>query len=88
MARSGQTMVDMANGPVQRIQPFVETALLVAERLNCRSAYLCQSASRLGHSYWRALRWLRFCHGIALRSAGEPSLESAWRTAFSDPARG
>ena len=65
---------------------YVASVVGVAERLNCRPAYLSQSASRLGYSYSNALRWLRFCHGIALRAAGEPSLESAWRTGFSDPA--
>ena len=64
---------------------YIASVAEVARRLNCRPGYLCQSASRLGYSYSRALRWLRFCHGIALRAAGEPSLESAWRTGFSDP---
>ena len=31
VARSGQTAVDMATGPVQRIQPFVETIVLQLE---------------------------------------------------------
>ena len=31
VSRSGQTVADMANGPVQRVQPFAETvALLVS----------------------------------------------------------
>jgi len=29
VARSGQTTADMANGPVQRIQPFPETVALL-----------------------------------------------------------
>ena len=64
---------------------YIASVAEVARRLNCRPAYLCQSASRLGYSYSRALRWIRFCHGIALRAAGEPSLESAFRTGFHDP---
>ena len=29
VARSGQTTVDMANGPIQRVQPFFETIALL-----------------------------------------------------------
>ena len=29
VSRRGQTVVDMANGPVQRIQPFPETIALL-----------------------------------------------------------
>ena len=42
VARSGQTTVDMANGPVQRIQPFVETVALL-ERLGAKSNHRCVS---------------------------------------------
>ncbi len=42
VARSGQTTVDMANGPVQRIQPFVETVALL-ERLGARNNHRCVS---------------------------------------------
>jgi hypothetical protein len=31
VGRSGQTTVDMANGPFQRIQPFPETIALLEE---------------------------------------------------------
>ena len=64
---------------------YFSSVIGVANILECRPAYLSQSASRLGYSYSRALRWLRFCHGIAIRRAGTRSLESAWRTGFSDP---
>ena len=37
VARSGQTTVDMANGPVHRIQPFVETIVLQLERLGAKN---------------------------------------------------
>ena len=42
VARSGQTTVDMANGPVQRIQPFVETIVLL-ERLGAKNNHRCVS---------------------------------------------
>ncbi len=42
VARSGQTTVDMANGPVQRIQPFVETVVLL-ERLGAKNNHRCVS---------------------------------------------
>ena len=42
VARSGQTTVDMANGPVQRIQPFVETVALL-ERLGAKNNHRCVS---------------------------------------------
>lgn len=42
VARSGQTTVDMANGPVQRIQPFPETVALL-ERLGAKNNHRCVS---------------------------------------------
>jgi ankyrin repeat protein len=42
VARSGQTTVDMANGPVQRIQPFPETVKLL-ESLGARNNHKCVS---------------------------------------------
>ena len=42
VARRGQTTVDMANGPVQRIQPFVETVALL-ERLGAKNNHRCVS---------------------------------------------
>ena len=42
VARSGQTTVDMANGPVQRIQPFPETVALL-ERLGAKNNHTCVS---------------------------------------------
>jgi hypothetical protein len=40
--RSGQTTVDMANGPVQRIQPFPETIKLL-ESLGAKNNHKCVS---------------------------------------------
>ncbi len=42
VARSGQTTADMANGPVQRIQPFPETVKLL-ESLGSKNNHRCMS---------------------------------------------
>jgi uncharacterized protein len=42
VARSGQTTVDMANGPVQRVQPFPETIKLL-ESLGAKNNHRCVS---------------------------------------------
>jgi ankyrin repeat protein len=42
VARSGQTTVDMANGPVQRIQPYPETIALL-EGLGAKNNHRCVS---------------------------------------------
>jgi ankyrin repeat protein len=42
VARSGQTTVDMANGPVQRIEPFPETIKLL-ESLGAVNNHRCVS---------------------------------------------
>ena len=38
--RAGQTTVDMANGPVQRMQPFPETIELL-EKLGAKNNHKC-----------------------------------------------
>jgi ankyrin repeat protein len=40
--RAGQTTIDMANGPVQRIQPFPETIALL-EKLGVKNNHKCKS---------------------------------------------
>ena len=45
----------------------------IAELLGCRPAYLTEAALRHGYQYSRALRWIRFLHGVALRAAGVDS---------------
>ena len=40
VARNGQTTVDMANGPVQRISPFLDTIALL-ERLGAKNNHKC-----------------------------------------------
>ncbi|MGH9324970.1 MAG: ankyrin repeat domain-containing protein [Vicinamibacteria bacterium] len=42
VARTGQTTADMANGPVQRIQPFPETVALL-EKLGSQNNHRCMS---------------------------------------------
>ena len=42
VARSGQTTVDMANGPVQRISPFLDTVALLA-KLGAKNNHRCVS---------------------------------------------
>jgi ankyrin repeat protein len=42
VSRRGQTTVDMANGPQQRVQPFPETIALL-ERLGAKNNHKCQS---------------------------------------------
>lgn len=42
VARSGQTTVDMANGPVQRISPFLDTIALL-EKLGVKNNHRCVS---------------------------------------------
>ena len=42
VARRGQTVADMANGPVQRIPPFVETVKLL-EKLGSKNSNKCRS---------------------------------------------
>jgi hypothetical protein len=42
VARSGQTVADMANGPVQRVSPFPETVALL-EKLGSKNNHKCVS---------------------------------------------
>jgi uncharacterized protein len=42
VARNGNTIVDMANGPRQRVQPFAETIALL-EALGAKNSYKCVS---------------------------------------------
>jgi uncharacterized protein len=42
VARSGQTVADMANGPVQRVSPFPETVALL-EKLGSKNSHRCVS---------------------------------------------
>jgi uncharacterized protein len=44
VSRRGQTVVDMANGPVQRVSPFPETIELL-EKLGAKNSHKCKSCS-------------------------------------------
>lgn len=67
------------------VRGYIASVKNVAKRLNCSPQYLSQSALRRGYSYSRALRWLRFCHGTALRSSGLHTDRCSWRIGFGDP---
>ena len=56
----------------------------IAERVGCRRAYLSEAALRHGFQYSRAVRWIRFLHGMALRAVGVDALTLAMRLGFSD----
>ena len=56
----------------------------VAAKLHLRPEYLSDSALKRGWSYSRALRWIRFLHGTALRREGVAADSIAWRLAFAD----
>lgn len=58
----------------------------VAAKLHLRPEYLSDSALKRGWSYSRALRWVRFLHGTALRHEGVAADSIAWRLAFADTA--
>lgn len=72
--------------PIYRGERYFHSVESVAARLDVRPAYLSQSALRRGYSYSKALRWIRFLHGLALRSGGAGALPAVWRIGFSDPA--
>ena len=42
ISRDGHTVVDMANGPVQRLRPFPETIALL-EKLGAKNTHRCVS---------------------------------------------
>lgn len=56
----------------------------IAELLGCRPAYLTETALRHGYQYSKALRWIRFFHGTALRATGLDAQAFAMRLGFSD----
>lgn len=59
-------------------------AVEIAKRVGCRRAYLSEAALRHGFQYSRAVRWIRFLHGMALRAEGVGALTLAMRLGFSD----
>lgn len=65
---------------------YIRTIATVAEIPNCRPEYLSETALKHGFSLSRALRWIRFSHGMALRDAGVGAQEIARRLGFNDRA--
>ena len=63
---------------------YLHTVSGVAELVGCRRGYLSEAALRHGYQYSRALRWIRFLHGMALRERGVSRLTMALRLGFSD----
>lgn len=57
----------------------------IARQIRVRPGYLSQSAFRRGYQYSRALRWIRFLHGVALYEGGIRNDHLARRLGFSDP---
>lgn len=65
-------------------QGYLSSIKQIADRLNCRPAYLSKSALRHGYSFSRALRWIRFLHAVTLLTAGCRTDTMVWRLGFSD----
>ena len=63
---------------------YLHRVVEIAERVGCRRAYLSEAALRHGFQYSRAVRWIRFLHGMALRVVGVDALTLAMRLGFSD----
>ena len=56
----------------------------IAERVGCRRADLSEAALRHGFQFSKAVRWIRFLHGMALHAEGVAALTLAIRLGFSD----
>ncbi len=65
---------------------YLASATQVARRMKCRPAYLSKAAGKHGYSFSRALRWVRFLHGMALLGDGHRVDTVAWRLGFNDVA--
>ena len=65
---------------------YLRTVSRVAGLVGCRQQYLSEAARRHGYHYSRALRWIRFLHGMALRERGVGRLTVALSLGFSDVA--
>ena len=58
----------------------------IAKRLECRPAYLARVGRTHGYSFPRALRWIRFLHGVTLLAEGASVETLTYRLGFSDKA--
>lgn len=69
-----------------RNEPYLRSVIGIAKRIDCRPGYLSKAGSRFGYSFSRALRWIRFLHGIALLEEGARMETVCDRLGFSDVA--
>ena len=67
-----------------RNEPYLRSVVDIAKLIDCRPAYLSKAGSRFGYSFSRALRWIRFLHGIALLEEGARMEIVCHRLGFSD----
>ena len=63
---------------------YLRSIVHVAAQVHCRPRYLSDTALRLGYSYSRALRWLRFFHALALRDVDVQTLTGLRSLGFRD----
>ncbi|MDE2653481.1 MAG: AraC family transcriptional regulator [Gemmatimonadetes bacterium] len=63
---------------------YLWSARQIGDRLNSSAEYLTRTAGKHGYSFARALRWIRFLHGMALLAEGCRVETVAYRLAFSD----
>ena len=72
----------------QSLEPegYLRSVIDVAQRVKCRPAYLSKAALLHGYMFSRALRWVRFLHGVALLAQGDRLDAVAWRLGFNDVA--
>ena len=68
-----------------RVDRYLRSVIDVSRFLNVHRGYLSEPASRKGYQYSRALRWIRFLHGLELHRRGYRSLGLAWKIGFHDP---
>lgn len=67
-------------------EDYLGSVVAVGNRLNVRPGYLSETAVRHGFSYSKALRWIRYLHGVALLAQGLRLDDVAWRLGFCDVA--
>ncbi len=70
----------------RRKEPYLRSMREVGELAGCRPRYLSKAAERFGYSFSRALRWIRFLHGMALLENGARMDDVCHRIGFSDVA--
>lgn len=66
-------------------EQYLRSVVDIAPLVNVRPGYLSEAALRKGYQYSRALRWIRFLHGLWLDREGHRNLRLAWKIGFCDP---